>query len=69
MTKPKVDGYLWRQELAQAIRANRMARKALSRILGENPSQLQMAVLLALVGRYLAENLDALVQLKEIAKE
>jgi len=28
-----------------------------------------MAVLLALVGRYLAENLDALMQLKEITKE
>jgi hypothetical protein len=69
MTKPKVGGYLWRQHLAQALRANRMARRALSRILDEDPSRLQMAVLLALVGRYLAENLDALMQLKEITKE
>ena len=69
MTKRKVGGYIYRQELARAIMANRAARRALAQIIDEVPGgigQARLLLLLALVGNHLSNNLDALMQLQEI---
>ncbi len=67
-TPRKVGGYIFRQELARAIRANRSARLALGRIL-EEPGPRLTALYLAQAARELAENFDALMEMRQILDE
>lgn len=64
----KVDGYIWRQELNRAIRANEEARKALARLLRDSDagSPVTRATLYALISQALGDNLQALMELIRI---
>jgi hypothetical protein len=61
-----VGGYIWNEELTNALRTNQAARRAVGQILDENPGSARRAMLLALVARYLGDNLESLRKLQEI---
>lgn len=63
----KIDGYIWREQVATAMRANRRAMRAVGAILDERPGPTRLAELLAQTSRYLHEGLGALVALQEIS--
>ena len=63
----KVGGYIWNEEVNNAIRANEAARRAVGQILDEDPGSARRALLLALIARYLGDNLESLRKLQEIA--
>ena len=69
MTKRKVGGYSFRQELVRATNANRAARSALRRIVDDQPGTQTMAMLIAKAANALAENLDAIGEIERILKE
>jgi len=66
MTERKVGGYIWRQELARAVRANRLARRALKQVLEDEPHGVALMWLLANVAQYLGDERDALAELQQI---
>ena len=68
MTKRKVSGYAARQEINRAVRANTMARKALRRIIEDQPGPQLQAMLLARIASDLATTLEALREVEEIIK-
>lgn len=68
MTERKVSGYIWRQELARAIRANRQAREALKQVLEDEPHGVALMWLLAQVAQRLGEERDALAELQQIGR-
>ena len=68
-TKRRIGGYVFNQELQRAINANRAARRALSHILDDQASPRKIALYLAQSARDLAENLDALMVLRDIVQE
>ena len=69
MTKKKMGGYAWRQEIVRARNANRAARSALRRIAEETPGPRTLAMLLLKAANALGENLDALQELETIGTE
>ena len=69
MTKKKVGGYAWRQEIVRARNANRAARNSLRRIAEETPGPRTLAMLLLKAANALGENLDALQELEGIGTE
>ena len=69
MTRPKPGGYLWRQEIVSAMTTNAIARKALKRIINEQPSAMTMNLLIAQAANALADNLESLTALANIAEE
>lgn len=69
MTQRRINGYIWRQEIARAQSANRSARSYCRRILDEQPGPALAAFLMAQIGLALAEIGEALAALKEIAAE
>jgi len=62
----KVGGYIWNEELINALRANEAARQAIGQILDEDPSSTRRALLLAIAARHLGDNLESLRKLQEI---
>ena len=69
MTKKKLGGYAWRQEIVRGKNANRAARNALRRIAEENPGPRTLAMLLLKAANALGENLDSLQELESIGVE
>ena len=68
-TPRKVGGYVFRQELARAINANREARRAIGRLLDGEVTPRLLALYVAKAARALAENLDALREIEEITRQ
>jgi len=68
-TKRKVGGYIFRQELNRARRANAAAREALRQIVDDRPGSQVLALLLTRAAIALGENLDALQEVERIARE
>lgn len=64
-SRRKVRGYIWRQELNNALRSTRAARAAVGKILDEDPGRTRLTLLLALTSQHLGDTLDALHQLQE----
>jgi hypothetical protein len=64
--KPKPGGYIWREDVQTAIRANCQVRECLRRLLEERPSQALAATLIAQAACYLNVNQDALHELERI---
>ena len=69
MTKRKLNGYAFRQEVTRARNANRAARQALRRIIEETPSPSLLALLVAKISAALGDNLDAIQEIESIAQE
>lgn len=67
--KPIPGGYLDRQALNRAQRANHEARRNIQRILEETPGPMRLWQLLARVAHALGENLDALIEMERIRRE
>ena len=63
----KVGGYIWKDEVHKALRANEAARKAVGQILDGDPGPARQALLLALVASHLGDNLESLRKLQEIS--
>jgi len=66
MTRPIPGGYLDRQLLGKARRANTAARRIIGIILEDQPSPERLALLLAQLAHILAEQSDALRDMEEI---
>ena len=69
MTRPKPGGYLWKQEIIKAMTTNAIARKSLKRIINEQPSPMTLNLLIAQAANALADNLESLQALANIAEE
>ena len=67
-TPREVGGYIWNEEVARAIRANKVARKKLARMLMDDLSGERFVRLLAEINHQLSEELDALVELEKIGE-
>jgi predicted Zn-dependent protease len=67
MTKRKVGGYAFRQELVRARNANTAARRAIGRLVREDPSSHTRAILLARAAMALAEIGEAVNEIERIA--
>jgi len=65
-TPRKVGGYVDRQELNRAMRANKAARRVVSRILNERPGPARLSLLLAELAQHLAIELEALMEMERI---
>lgn len=63
----KIGGYIWKDELHKALRANEAARRAVGQILDGEPGSARRALLLALIAQHLGDNLESLRKLQEIA--
>ena len=70
-SRRKVYGYIARQELARAVRANTDARKALQRMIDENVStSSQLFILLAAkIAMGLGETLEAIMEVEKILQD
>lgn len=68
VTKRRVGGYIFRQELNRARRANARAREALRQIVDDRPGPQVLALLLSRAALALGENLDALQEMERIVQ-
>ncbi len=68
MTRRKVNGYMWRQELARARQANKTARRALQKIIDERPSPALTAIYITEAALALGLNFEALQALEQIGE-
>jgi len=68
VTKRKVGGYIFWQELNRARRANAAAREALRQIVNDRPGPQVLALLLGRAAIALGENLDALQEMERIVR-
>ena len=66
MTTRKINGYAMSYEITRAMNANKIARSAIKSILNDDPSILMRNTLLAKAATALAENLEALLAIREI---
>ena len=69
MTKKRVGGYAFRQEIARARLANSRARAAVRRMVEEQPGPQLTALLAAKMANALGEILDALDEIERICRE
>ncbi len=68
MPRAKVGGYIYRQELVRAMNANEAARRALRRMVDDQPSPQVLMLLIAKAANALGENLAALRELDVIGR-
>ncbi len=66
MTTRKINGYAMGYEINRAMNANKIARAAIKSIVNDDPSILMRNSLLAKAATALAENLEALLTIREI---
>ncbi|HEY66240.1 MAG TPA: hypothetical protein G4O02_16940 [Caldilineae bacterium] len=69
MTRPIPGGYLDRQLLNRAMRANTAARGIIGRILQEQPGPERLALMLAQLAHHLADQAEALNEMDRIRRE
>jgi hypothetical protein len=66
MPKPIIGGYIFRQEINRAQRANRAARVAIQQILDNAGNSRALSIALTKATLALAENLEAIQELERI---
>ncbi|MCD6289998.1 MAG: hypothetical protein J7M34_05790 [Anaerolineae bacterium] len=66
MTRPIPGGYLDRQMLNRAMRANTAARRIIGRILQDRPGPERLALMMAQLAHHLADQADALNEMGRI---
>lgn len=66
--KPKPGGYFWRQDIARIRQANQKIRRAVRRILEENPGPQATAALLTQIALQVGFSDESLRDLEEIVR-